>query len=201
MTTELEHSSVYEQARILQAHGISCTFVRPRPDGRIDPRVVAAAVDPDTHLVSVMLVNNETGAVQDVGAVVRAVREASAGWGRRIIVHTDAVQALGKIPFSLRELDVDAASFSAHKIGGPRGVGALFLKQNVAPGFLSIGGGQESGRWPGTENLPGICAMAQAAALRLGILEDNLREARANARLLVDGLRAIPGAWTIPVDA
>jgi cysteine desulfurase len=199
VTTELEHSSVYEQARILQAHGVSCTFVRPRPDGRIDPRAVAAAVDPDTHLVSVMLVNNETGAVQDVGAVVRAVREASAGWGRRILVHTDAVQALGKIPFSLRELDVDAASFSAHKIGGPRGVGALYLKANVAPGFLSIGGGQESGRRPGTENLPGICAMAHAAALRLGNMEENLREARAKVRLLVDGLRAIPGAWTIPV--
>ena len=183
---------MYEQARILQGHGVSCTFVPPKPDGRVDPRAVAAAVDRDTLLVSVMLVNNETGAVQDVGAVVRAVREASAAWGRRILIHTDAVQALGKIPFSLRELDVDAASFSGHKIGGPRGVGALYLRENVAPGFLSIGGGQESGRRPGTENLPGICAMTRAAELRLGSLEENLRSARATTRLLVEGLRGNP---------
>jgi len=199
VTTELEHSSVYEQARILQGHGVACTFVRPRPDGRVDPRAVAAAVDSQTLLVSVMLVNNETGAVQDVGAVARAVREASAAWGRKILIHTDAVQALGKIPFSLRSLDVDAASFSGHKIGGPRGVGALYLRANTTPGFLAIGGGQESGRRPGTENLPGICAMTSAAVLRQDKLEDNLHAARANARLLIEGFRAIPGAWTIPV--
>jgi cysteine desulfurase len=199
VTTELEHSSVYEQARILQGHGIACTFVRPGPDGKVDPRAVAAAVDSQTLLVSVMLVNNETGAVQDVGAVARAVREASSAGGRRILIHTDAVQALGKIPFSLRSLDVDAASFSGHKIGAPRGVGALYLRANTAPGFLAIGGGQESGRRPGTENLPGICAMASAAALRQGSMQENLIAARANARVLIEGLRAIPGAWTIPV--
>ena len=199
VTTELEHSSVYEQARILQAHGVSCTFVRPRPDGTVDPRAVAAAVDGQTLMVSVMLVNNETGAVQDIGAIARAVREASAAGGRKILIHTDAVQALGKVPFSLRSLDVDAASFSAHKIGGPRGVGALYLRAGTAPGFLATGGGQESGRRPGTENLPGICAMTSAAALRMGNLEEDLRGAQANARLLIEGLRAIPGGWTIPV--
>jgi cysteine desulfurase len=198
VTTEIEHSSIYDQARILQAHGVSCTFVRPRPNGSVDPDAVAAAVDGHTLLVSVMLVNNETGAVQDVGAIARAVRAASRG-GRRVLLHTDAVQALGKIPFSVRDLDVDAASFSGHKIGAPRGIGALFLRTGVAPAFLPVGGGQESGRRPGTENLPGICAMAAASAIRHQRMEENLANARENARLLIDGLRKIAGAWTIPV--
>jgi cysteine desulfurase len=198
VTTEIEHASVYEQARILQSHGISCTFVPPRPDGAVDPQLVAAAVDAHTVLVSVMLVNNETGAVQDLAAISRAVRAASRG-GRRVLVHTDAVQALGKIPFSLKEMDVDAASFSGHKIGAPRGIGALYVRGAVSPGFLSVGGGQESGRRPGTENLPGICAMAAAAALRHEHMEENLHSAREKARLLIEGLRKIRGAWTIPV--
>jgi len=198
VTTEIEHASVYEQARILQAHGVACTFVRPRADGTVDPQAVAAVVDPHTVLVSVMLVNNETGAVQDVAAVTRAVRDASRG-GRKVLVHTDAVQALGKIPFSLAEMGVDAASFSGHKIGAPRGIGALYLRGTVSPGFLSVGGGQEAGRRPGTENLAGIAAMAAAAVLRKEHLEANLARAKDHARLLVEGIRGIRGAWTIPV--
>lgn len=198
LTTAIEHSSIYEQARSLQGHGITCAIVRPRPNGVVDPQALADALDEDTVMVSVMLVNNETGAIQDLGEIARAVREFSARRGRKILLHTDAVQALGKIPFSVRALGVDAASFSAHKIGGLRGSGALFLREGAAPGFLSVGGGQESGRRPGTENLPGICAMTVVAEKRLNRLEENLAAARENARRLIHGLREIRGAWIFP---
>jgi cysteine desulfurase len=199
LTTAIEHASVYDQAKSLQGHGIECAIVQPRPDGTVDPQALSDALDPDTVLVSVMLVNNETGAIQDVAEMCRAVREFSAQGGRKILFHTDCVQALGKIPFSLRELDVDAASFSAHKLGGPRGVGVLYLRAGAAPGFLDVGGGQENGRRPGTENLPGICAMAAAAEERLASLAENLEHARENARRLFAGLREIPGAWVFPL--
>ena len=200
VTTEIEHSSVYEQARILQAHGISCTFVHPRPDGTVDPAAVAGAVDEHTVLVSVMLVNNETGAVQDVAGIVRAVREASRGWGRRILIHTDAVQALGKIPFSLRDLDVDAASFSGHKIGGPAGRRGAVPEEGRGAG-LSLhrrgpGIGKEAGHGEPARHLRDDrgCRASHREAGRA----TSPAPRRTRARLIA-GIREIPGAWTIPV--
>jgi cysteine desulfurase len=199
VTTAIEHSSVYEQAQGLQGHGIACTVVRPGPDGRVSPEELGEALSDDTVMVSAMLVNNETGAIQDVAAFARLVREHSARKGRRILVHTDAVQALAKIPLSLRGLDVDAASFSGHKIGAPRGIGALYVRAGNAPGFLSLGGGQEAGRRPGTENLPGIAAFTAALELRLARLPADAAGAQARAQRLIEGLREIRGAWLLPL--
>jgi cysteine desulfurase len=196
--TAIEHASVYEQARSLQGHGVTCVVVPPGPDGIVPPGAVADALDENTVMVSVMLVNNETGAIQDVAGIAGAVREFSKRRGRKILLHTDGVQGLGKIPVSLPGLDVDAASFSAHKIGGPRGIGALYLRSGAAPGFLSVGGGQEGGRRPGTENLPGLRAMTVAAEKRIEHLPENLEAARGNARKLIAGLRQIRGAWIFP---
>ena len=198
VTTAIEHSSVYAQARSLEGFGVSCAFVKPRQTGIVDPEEISASLDEDTVLVSVMAVNNETGAVQDVEGIAKLVGDYSARRGRRILFHTDAVQALGKILFSPRRAGVDAASFSGHKIGAPRGVGALYLAAGVNPGFLALGGGQEKGRRPGTENLPGICAFALAAEARIDRVEENLGAARALSARLIGGMREITGARIFP---
>jgi cysteine desulfurase len=197
--TALEHASVYEQARSLESYGLGCAVVRPLQSGHVTPSAVAEAVGPDTALVSVMLVNNETGAVQEVAGIAAAVREA-AGAGRRILVHTDAVQALCRIPFSAHGLGVDAASFSGHKLGAPRGVGGLFVARGAPLALLSLGGGQERGLRPGTENLAGACALACAAGIRMGALPADLTAARRRAARLISGVRSIPGGRLFPEE-
>ncbi len=154
----IEHASVHDQAERLAALGAACRVVSAGPNGRVRPTDVAGAVDQDTAVVSVMLVNNETGVVQPVAEIARAVRVAAGR--RRVIVHTDAVQAFGKLPFAPGELDVDAASISAHKIGGPRGIGALWLRGGMSLPVLTAGGGQEHGMRPGTENVAGAVGFA-----------------------------------------
>jgi cysteine desulfurase len=198
VTTAVEHASVHDQALGLGSLGMSCTVVKPAANGIVDPQAIADALDEETVLVSVMLVNNETGAIQRVAEIARAVREFSARRGRRIIVHTDAVQGLGKIPVSVASLGVDAASFSAHKVGGPRGIGALYVRKGVAPGFLAVGGGQEAGRRPGTENVAGACAFAAAAEQRVARLTGNHAAASLLAGKLVSGLKEIRAARIFP---
>jgi len=196
--TAIEHASVYEQARGLEGFGIACAVVKPRQNGLVEPNAIVESLDDNTALVSVMLTNNETGAIQDVAEISRLIREFSARKGRRILLHTDAVQALGKMPFSVRTIGVDAASFSGHKIGAPRGIGALYLRSDVSPGFLALGGAQEGGRRPGTENLAGACALALAAEIRISRMEENVSAAAAVAERLIQGLRRIPGARIFP---
>ena len=192
--SELEHPAVYEQARALEGLGVRVIRVRPERDGLVSPERVAEALRPDTAVVAVMAVSNETGAIQPVGRIVEAVR--SAAGGRRPFVHCDAVQALGTIGFDARALGVDGAAFSAHKLGGPRGVGALFLGRPLRP--LALGGGQESGVRPGTHNTAGAWAFAEAAARAASSLGPRMERARALERRLFDGLSAIPGTTPLP---
>src|ERR1700693_257293 len=158
----VEHEAVLETARRLEETGAATLGIAGCDrGGRVSPESVAAMVTPDTALVSVMLVNNETGVVQDVEAVANAVRRRNP----RALVHTDAVQALGRIPVDPGRLGVDLLSLSAHKVYGPKGVVALWIRHGVAIAAQSTGGGQERNRRSATENVAGIVGFAAAAEL------------------------------------
>jgi cysteine desulfurase len=150
----------------------------------VDPTEVAAAVRPDTVLVSVMLANNEVGTVQDVAQIASLVRARNP----RTFVHTDAVQALGKLPLDARALDVDLLSVSGHKVYGPKGVGALYVRQGVTLAAQISGGGHERARRSGTENVAGIVGFGMAASLVTLEREDEMRRVGTLASRLTEAV-------------
>lgn len=160
ISSAAEHSAVLKSLEHLESRGFEVTYLSPAPDGSIHAEDVLAALRPDTCLVSLMLVNNETGAVTDLAGIAGAVRAANP----KALIHTDAVQAFLKIPFSPAALNVDMLTVSGHKIHAPKGVGALYLRRGLhLPPYLH-GGGQEQGRRAGTESLPLIAAFGAACA-------------------------------------
>ncbi|MSR61788.1 MAG: cysteine desulfurase [Planctomycetes bacterium] len=162
VTTTVEHASVLEPARELARRGRAVAFVPVDAQGLPDPAAVAAAVTPRTALVSVAAANNETGALPDIAGVAAELRRRA---GPRPRLHSDAVQALGRVPVRPSEWGVDLASFSAHKIGGPAGVGVLWRAKGVTLAPRTHGGGQELGLRPGTESVAGVVAAALAFEL------------------------------------
>ena len=195
LTSTIEHSSVWEAAETFQALGYPHLTVSPGGDGIIRPEAAAEKISPETELVSIMLVNNETGSVQDIHAIAQSIKAAAKG-SKKPHIHTDAVQALGKMSLNLSSLEIDSASFSGHKIGAPRGIGLLYLKKPV-PGLFS-GGGQEGGVRPGTENLPGIAALAFTLNKRTGELDSAISRALGIREKVVNGLKKIPGMVFLP---
>jgi cysteine desulfurase len=159
VTTTIEHPSVLHTADYLESQGVAVTRVPVSSDGVVDPAAVEGALRPDTALVSVMHANNETGALQPVAEIARICRE------RGIPFHVDAVQSVGRIPVDVRALDVDFLSLSAHKIHGPKGVGAIYMRRDAACAPLLYGGKHERGRRAGTENVTGIHGLGIAARL------------------------------------
>jgi len=180
VTTTIEHSAVIETANWLEEHGIDVTRVTPGRDGRVDPVDVADAIQPDTAIVSVMHANNETGVIQPLEAIGEITDE------HDVLFHSDTVQSAGKIPIDVDELGLDLASLSAHKFYGPKGVGALYVRDGVELEPIIHGGGQERGLRSGTENVPGIVGMGRAAALAV----DDMAERRGRLAELRDELVA-----------
>ncbi len=159
VTTNIEHNAVIRSLRRLKSQGFTVTSLSVDETGRVDPRAVAAAITPETILVSVMHANNETGTLQPIAEIAALCRE------RKVLFHTDAVDSVGVVPFDVREIGADLVSFAANAFYGPPGVGGLYIRRGVKIFPLLDGGVQEHNKRAGTENLVGILGMAAAAAL------------------------------------
>ena len=156
VTTAIEHHAVLHTAESLGLQGFRVTFVPPDRVGIVSPDAIAAAIEPATCLISVMLANNETGAIQPVAAIANVAQE------KGVLLHTDAVQGAGLLPLNVDDLGVDLLALSAHKFYGPKGVGVLYVRNGTAIDFQQTGGGQEQGRRGGTENVAGIVGLGLA---------------------------------------
>jgi cysteine desulfurase len=188
VTVETEHKAVIDSAKRLQREGFEVTFLRPRPDGVVTPEQVAEAVTDKTLLVSVMHANNEIGVVQDLAAIGAAIKARNP----KTLFHTDAVQSAGKLAIDVDAMKLDLVSLSAHKMYGPKGVGALWVrrKPRVRLDPLMDGGGHERGMRSGTLAVPLIVGFGKAAELALAEMADEADRLRALRDRLLRGLQA-----------
>ena len=193
ITTQIEHHAVLYAAESLERRGIEVTYLAPTTEGIVDPAAFEAALRPHTRLVSVMLANNETGAIQPIGKLARIAKNHNSD----ILFHTDAVQAAAKLPIDLSGefKNVDLLSLSGHKMYAPQGTGVLFVRSGVTLAPLFLGGPHERQRRAGTENVPGIVALGRAAELALHWqLEGPATMINLRNRLETGLLNAIPNA-------
>lgn len=188
ISTAMEHHAVLHTLEALEQQGFSVTYLKPDSEGQISPRQLEEAIRPDTALVSVMYVNNETGSIQPIRELAAVCH------GHEIPFHTDAVQAVGHIPVDVKADGVDFLTLSAHKFHGPRGIGALYVRRGIRLHSLIDGGGQERGKRAGTENLPGIAGMAAALEEETAQLKKHMDYVEGLRNTLVAGLREIPHA-------
>lgn len=190
VTTAVEHGAVLEPCRQLEQEGWTVTYLKPDKNGNITAAQVAEALRPDTAVVSVMLVNNETGCVFPVREIADVLQAA----GSKALLHSDAVQGFLKIPFRAEALGADLISISGHKLGAPKGVGALFVGERIKnPRPLLAGGGQEDGRRSGTEATAQLAGFAKAVELRLANLDAALAHTAEIKAYALDRLLAIDG--------
>ena len=170
ITTKIEHHAILHTCKALEKEGFEVTYLGVGPDGRIDLNELEAAITDKTILISIMMVNNEMGAIQPIKEAAAIAKE------HGILFHTDAVQAAGNVPIDVSDLGVDMLSLSSHKIYGPKGIGAMYIRKGVAlPAFLH-GGAQEMRKRAGTENVPYIVGFGKAAELAGEILDEHIKK-------------------------
>src|SRR6185295_16914359 len=178
ITTRIEHPAVLRTCEALEANGFRVTYLPVSRGGLIDPEALRRAITGETILISVMLANNETGTIQPVEEIARVVSEARESGLAHLHFHTDAVQAVGKIPVDVKRLGVDLLSLSAHKFHGPKGIGALYVRKGTRIAKLLHGGHHERDRRAGTENVPAIVGFGRAAEMATAELETRIARMR-----------------------
>lgn len=189
ITSQVEHHAVLRTCQALERAGFAVTYLPVDGDGLVDPEAVRRAIRPDTILVTIMFANSEVGTVMPVAEIGRVTRE------RGVPFHVDGVQAFGKIPFSVHELGIDLLSCSSHKIYGPKGVGALFIRKGTRMVAIQHGGDHERRRRAGTENVPAIVGFGKAVELRAREMDAEIPRLTTLRDRLWEGIRArIPEA-------
>ncbi len=184
ITTNVEHHAILHTCEYLEKQGYSVTYLPVDQDGLVTAEQVAAAIRPDTILVSIMFANNEVGTImpiQEIGAVCKE---------KGVLFHTDAVQAVGHIPVDVQAMHIDMLSLSAHKFHGPKGVGALYCRKGIRLPSYIMGGAQEKGRRAGTENVAGIVGLGAAIQLATEQMEENRAKMTALRDRLMTGIQA-----------
>lgn len=195
ITSAFEHHAVLHSMMALEREGFEVTYLPVTKDGFVRPEDVAAAIRPDTALVSVMMANNEIGTLQPIREIAAVCAQ------KGVWCHTDAVQAVGAVPVDVKELGVQMLSLSAHKFNGPKGVGALYIHKGILPYSFMDGGGQETRRRAGTENVAGIVGLATALELAAAHLDERAaRERQLRDYVIGRVLQNIPGT-TLNGDA
>ena len=186
VTTAVEHSAVLEPCKWLEKQGFEITYVPVDADGLVNPADVEAAITDKTILISIMAANNEIGTIEPIEEIAKIAH------AHHVLFHTDAVQAIGAIPVDVRAIGCDLLSLSGHKFHGPKGVGALYIKQGTRIDNLIHGGAQERGRRASTENVAGIVGMAEAIELATANIPEKAARISALRDQLIDGLTALP---------
>ena len=186
ISTAFEHHAVLHTLKRLEKEGFEVTLLDVKENHNITADQVKAALREDTCLVTCMFANNEIGSVLPIREIGAVCKEAG------VLFHTDAVQAVGHLAIDVKKDNIDMLSLSGHKFHGPRGVGALYIRRGIAPANIIEGGGQERGKRPGTENLPGIMGMAAALDEAVAHLEENTAKVTALRDKLIEGLSRVP---------
>lgn len=186
ISTAFEHHAVLHTLKKLEKEGFEVTLLDVHENGMVSARQVADAIREDTCLVTVMYANNEIGSIQPIAEIGAVCRE------KGVIFHTDAVQAVGHIHINVKEENIDMLSLSAHKFHGPKGVGLLYARRGIRLTNIIEGGAQERGKRGGTENVPGIAAMAAALTEACANMDENTKKVTALRDKLIDGISKIP---------
>ena len=184
ITSKIEHHAVLNSCAFLEKQGYRVTYLDVGPNGILDPASLAKAITDDTILISIMLINNEIGTVQPVGELSAIAKK------HGIFFHTDAVQALGNLHIDVKKLGIDAMSLSAHKIYGPKGTGALYIRKGAEISNFMHGGAQEGARRAGTENLAGIVGFGKAAELARETLDGHIKKTTELREYFIDAILA-----------